>query len=314
MKAFVIDELGKPGSVRDIEVPDPAEGEVRIRVAAAGVNPFDSAVIQGYLKDRMEHRFPLVPGGDASGPIDAIGDGVSGLTVGDEVFGSVGKMYMGGGTLAEFATMSATTVARKPASLDHPAAAAVPVAGVTALTMAEAPQVSDGNTVVAIGATGGVGSYLVQLAARRGARVVAVCSGKNEDYARTLGAADVIDYTAGDVAEAVRSRYPDGIDVIVDMLGDASVLVRLVEQVRSGGRVTSAVGAADAEALGSRGIEAANVMGVVMTAPLEALAAMLDRGEIQTPALQRFSLDDAGEALASVGTGHTRGKIVVAPE
>jgi NADPH:quinone reductase len=313
MKAFVIDELGQPGSVRDIPTPEPAAGEVRIRVAAAGVNPFDSAVIQGYLKDQMEHRFPLVPGMDASGTIDVIGEDVSDLKVGDEVFGSVGKMYLGGGTLAEVATMSPTTVARKPASLEHPAAAAAPIAGVTALTMADAANVSEGNIVGAIGATGGVGSYLVQIAARRGARVVAVCSGKNDDYARTLGAADVIDYTAGDVAEAVRSRYPDGIDAVADMHGDGNLVTRIAEYVRSGGRVTSAVGAADAEALRPRGIDATNIRGVVTTGSLEALASMLERGEIVTPELHSFSLADASQALAAVGTGHTRGKIIVVP-
>src|SRR5438876_8949155 len=123
MKAFAIDELGQPGSLHDLPVPEPGEGQVRIRVAVAGLNPFDNAVVQGYLKDRMEHRFPLVPGMDASGTVEAIGEGVEDWAVGDEVFGSVGKRYLGEGTLAELATMSAGTVARKPASLDHAAAA-----------------------------------------------------------------------------------------------------------------------------------------------------------------------------------------------
>jgi NADPH:quinone reductase len=314
MKAFVIDELGQAGSVRDIDDPDPAAGEVKVRLGATGLNPFDNAVVQGYLKDRMEHRFPLVPGMDASGTIEAIGDGVSDWALGDEVFGSVGKMYLGGGTLAELATMSATTVARKPASIDHPSAAATPVAGVTALTMVDAADISEGKVVVAIGATGGVGSYFVQLAARRGARVVAICSGQNADYAQKLGAADVIDYTEGDVTDAVRSRYPDGIDAVADMHGDGDAVARLAEHVRSGGHVTSAVGAADTEALGSRGIQATNVMGVVTTAALESLAAGFEQGQFVTPELHSFSLSDASEALAAVGSGHTRGKIVVVPD
>src|SRR5438046_2430995 len=113
MKAFAIEELGQPGSVRDVADPEPGEGQIRIRVAATGLNPFDNAVVQGYLKDRMEHRFPLVPGMDASGTVDALGDGATGWSVGDEVFGSVGKMHLGEGTLAELVTMSAGTVARK---------------------------------------------------------------------------------------------------------------------------------------------------------------------------------------------------------
>jgi NADPH2:quinone reductase len=311
MKAFAIEELGQPGSVHEIPVPEPAEGQVRIRVASAGLNPFDNAVIQGYMKDRMEHRFPLVPGMDASGTVEALGDGVEAWTVGDEVFGSVGKPYLGEGALAESTTMSAGTVARKPASVDHAAAAAVPVAGVTALIMADALQLSEGHVVVAIGATGGVGSYFVQLAAGRGARVVAVCRGENADYARRLGAADVIDYTAGDLAEAVRSRHSDGIDAIADMHGDKESVARLAEQVRFGGHVASAVGAADAEALRARGIQATNVVGRVTTVSLDALAAMLERGEIVSPEIRSFPLTDAGEAFAALGTSHVRGKIVV---
>lgn len=311
MRAFALEELGAPGSVVEVPVPEPSEGQVRIRVAAAGLNPFDHAVIQGYVKDQMEHRFPLIPGADASGTVDALGEGVTGWSIGDEVFGSVGKMYLGEGTLAEFATMSTGTIARKPASVDHLDAAAIPVAGATALTMVEAASVSDGNVVVAIGATGGVGSYLVQLAAKRGARVLAVCSAAKTEYARRLGAAEVIDYAAGDVVDAVRSHAPDGVDVIAEMHGGDDT-ARLAELVRPGGHVVSAVGGADAETLMARGIEAANVMGMVATAPLEALAGMLERGEIASPEVRTFPLADAAEAFEQVGSGHTRGKIVVA--
>jgi NADPH:quinone reductase-like Zn-dependent oxidoreductase len=311
MKAFAIDELGQPGSLQDVPVPEPAEGQVRVRVAAAGLNPFDNAVVQGYLRDRMEHRFPLVPGMDGSGTVDAIGSGVSAWSVGDDVFGSVGKGYLGEGTLAELVTMSGDTIARKPTSLEHATAAAIPTAGVTALNMADALALGKGQTVVAIGATGGVGSYLVQLATRRGARVVALCSGENADYARRLGAADVVDYTAGDIAEAIRAKYPDGIDAIADMHGDKESLARLAEQVRSGGHVASIVGAVDAEALGNRGIEATNVTGRVTTGSLEALTGMLEAGEIVAPEIRSFSLAKAGDALAALATHHVRGKIVV---
>ena len=311
MRAYAIDEFGKPGSVEDVPTPEPGEGEVRVRVAAAGLNPFDNAVIQGYLKDRMEHRFPLVPGMDASGTVEAVGLGVSAWSIGDEVFGSVGKMHLGEGTLAELVTMSAGTIARKRPSLEHASAAAVPTAGVTALIMADALAIGEGLTAVAIGATGGVGSHFVQLATLRGARVVAVCRGENADYARRLGAVDVVDYTTGDAAEAVRSRYPGGIDVIADMHGDKESLARLARLVRSGGHVASAVGAADVDALKGRGIEATNVMGLVTTERLEALSRMSEAGEIVAPEIRRFSLQDAGDALAAVATSHVRGKVVV---
>ena len=334
MRAFALEELGAPGSVVEVPVPEPAEGQVRIRVAAAGLNPFDDAVLQGYLKDQMEHRFPLIPGMDAAGTVDAVGEGVVELAIGDdvfgsvgkrhlgegvielaigdEVFGSVGKRHLGEGTAAGSATMSTATIARRPAGVADTDAAAMPVAGVTALTMVETASVSDGDVVVAIGATGGVGSYLVQLAAKRGARVLAISSAANTDYARTLGADEAVDYEAGDVVEAVRSLAPEGVDVIAEMHGGDDT-ARLAELVRSGGRVVSAVGGADEEGLKARGIEAANIMGMVSTASLETLAGMLERGELVSPEIRTFPLTDAAEAFAHVATGHTRGKIVVIP-
>lgn len=311
MKAFAIDGFGEQGSVRDLPVPEPAKGQLRLRVGTAGLNPFDVAVVKGYLKDHMEHRFPLVPGMDASGTVDAVGEGVEGHALGDEVFGSVGKGYLGEGTLAEFTTVAAGTATHKPPSFDHTVAAAIPTAGITALNMADTLVLSNGQTVVVIGATGGVGSYFVQLAARRGARVVAICRGENADYARGLGAADVIDYSAGDVADAVRSRNADGIDAVADMHGDAEQLAELGEQVPSGGRVASVVGAVDIETLGARGVEGTNVQGRVTTESLEVLSGMIEAGEIVVPEIHTHPLAEAGEALAAVGTGHVRGKIVV---
>ena len=114
MKAFALDEFGVPGSIHDLPAPEPAAGQVKVKIAAAGLNPFDASVASGRLKDLMEHRFPLVTGTDGSGTVEAIGEGVTEWSVGDDVFGSVGKTYLGEGTLAEFTTLAAGTVARKP--------------------------------------------------------------------------------------------------------------------------------------------------------------------------------------------------------
>jgi len=280
-------------------------------VVAAGVNPVDAAVVAGYLKDMMEHRFPLIPGIDASGVIDAIGAGVEGLAEGDEVFGGTGKMYFGEGSFAEHVTMSAGTIKRKPRSIGHREAAAIPLAGVTAILLDEALGLSDGETVLAIGASGGVGTFLVQLAARRGATVVAVCRGENAEYVHELGAAEVIDYSVEDVAVALRSRHPDGIDAIADMVGDREGLAQLTEQLSRGGRVASTVGAADQEALAARGMKAENVTTMVTTEHLTTLAEALDRGDLKGPQIQAFPLEGAGQALAQVGARHVRGKLVL---
>jgi NADPH2:quinone reductase len=311
MKAFALDEFGAAGAVRELPDPEPGEGQVRIRVAGAALNPFDNWVIQGAMKDHMEHRFPLIPGGDASGTVDAVGSGVTDYAMGDDVFGSAGKGYFGEGALAELVTMSVGTIAKKPASLSHDAAAAIPVAGVTAYNMIESAPPAEGQVVAVIGATGGVGSYYVQLATARGARVVAICRTANVEYARSLGAAEVVDYTAGDVVEAVRAADPDGIDLVADMHRDKELVARLAELVPNGGRVVSVTGGVDADALSQRGIEGTNVQGRVATAALEALAGMLERKEIVDPEIRTFPLDRTNEAFAAVGSGHTRGKIVV---
>lgn len=311
MKAYAIDTFGEQGSVRELPLPEPEEGRLRLRVAVAGLNPFDVAVLQGYLQGRMEHRFPLVPGMDAAGTVDALGDGVEGFAVGDRVLGSVGKPFLGAGTVAEFVNVSAGAVTHTPLSMDDEVAAALPTAGVTALVIADALELSDGQTVVAVGATGGVGGYFVQLAAQRGASVIAVCRGENADYARSLGAVNVIDYTAGDVVDAVRSGYPDGIDAVADMHGDAEQISKLSALVPKGGHVASAVGAADVEELAGRGIEATNVNGLVTTARLETLLDLIAAGSVVAPEIQPHALADAAEALATVGSSHVRGKMVV---
>jgi NADPH:quinone reductase-like Zn-dependent oxidoreductase len=313
MRAFALDAFGEAGSVHDVPDPEAGEGQVRIRVAAAGLNPFDTWVLQGALKDDMEHRFPLIPAMDASGTVDAVGPGVTGFAVGDEVFGSVGKRGMGEGTLAELTTMSTSTIARRPASLDHADAAAIPIAGVTALNMLDAVPLAEGHVVVVIGATGGVGSYLVQITTARGARVVAINSAANAEYARSLGVADVIAYDDTDVVEAVRSRYPDGIDGVADLHRDRELVARLAESVRDGGFVVSATGGVDVDSLAKRDITAVNASGRVATEALETVATMLEQKEIVSPAIRTFPLGESDDAFALVGSGHVRGKVLVTP-
>lgn len=310
MRAFAIDEFGQRGSIRDLPDPVPGDGEILVRMAAASVNPVDAAVVAGYLKDMMEHRFPLVPGSDGAGVVEAVGSG-AGFEIGDEVFGVPGKPYFGQGTYAELAILSVGGVARTPAGLDHTQAAAIPVAGGTGLSLARAIAARDGDVVLAVGATGGVGSYLVQLAARDGARVIAVCRGANAEYARALGAVDVVDYTQGDVAEAVRSRYPDGIDAIADMVGDRDSMPRLTRLVRRGGRIASCVGAGELEGLAEAGVTGTNVGAATDPDSLASLASGLADGSLRHPEIRTLPLDEAADAVAQAGARRTRGKVVL---
>ena len=260
----------------------------------------------------MEHRFPLVPGHDAAGVVEAVSEAADGLPVGDAVFCAVGKPYPGEGTYAQVTAMSAGSLWRKPSSLDFTQAAAVPLSGATALTLLDAVTLGAGERVLVLGASGGVGSFLVQLAAQRGAEVVGVCSGPNLDYARGLGASDVIDYTTDEVGAALRSRYPEGVDAIIDLVGDKAALTALSEQLRPGGRVASAVDAADVDELAKRDIHATNVASWLTSEQLAQLSRLLEDGSLRLPEIQTVELADADTALARIATKHTRGKVVLA--
>lgn len=311
MKAYATDGFGEPGTIRDLPTPEPERGQIRVRVAAAGVNPVDNVVLQGFMKNMMEHRFPLVPGVDASGIIDALGDGVETWSVGDEVFGAVGKMFFGEGTYAEHTTMSAGSIAHRPSSVAHESAAAIPTAGVTALTVLDALDAKKGAVVLALGAAGGVGSYFLQLAVQREVHVIAVTRSENAAYVRSLGAEDVIDYTAENVGDALAARYESGIDGIADMVGDKEELASAVAGVKPGGRVASSVGTAEETDLAKRNLVGQNVMTAVTTERLEVLASSRSAGQLRDPEIATMPLDQASDALARIAGRHVRGKLVL---
>ncbi|MEA2509171.1 MAG: hypothetical protein QOG21_1253 [Actinomycetota bacterium] len=313
MRAYATEAFGEAGTVRDLPVREPGPGEVRIRVEATGTNPVDNAILQGYLKDMLEHRFPLVPGIDASGTIDAVGTDVTEWSVGDSVFGASGKPYFGEGTYAEYTTMSSGSIASKPDGVPHESAAAIPTAGVTALMLLNALEPVEGQVILAIGTTGGVGSYFVQLAAQRGARVIGVSRAENADYVRSLGAEDVIDYSAEDVGEAIANRFAEGIDAIADMVGDKEELASALAHLNAGGRVASCVGTVDEMDLSAREVTGQNVMAVVTNERLDHLVTARSEGRLRDPDIETLPLDQAVEALARLTSRHVRGKLVLTP-
>ena len=309
MRAFALDAFGQTGSVHDLPDPEPAGGEVRVRVAAAALNPFDNVVLQGYLKDKMEHRFPLIPAGDFSGTIDALGSGVEGFSIGDPVFGVTAKMFFGEGSLAEKTTASSGTIAKRPRSLSDIEAAALPLAGVSALMCVDAADPKPKDVVVVVGASGGIGSYAVQVAKERGAHVIGVTHTANIGYVKGLGADEAIDRTAGDVSEALKSKHSDGVASIIDTGGDAASLAALSEAVSKGGTVISMKGAAAPDELTKRGLKGVNIQTQVTTGRLETLAKLSADGKLKAPRIHKFPLDKAGEAFKLLG--QTDGKLVV---
>jgi len=312
MRAFVINEFGARGSVQDVPPPEPGNGQVRVAVHAAGVNVMDPIFIAGWMKDYMEHRFPFIPGIDLSGVVELIGPRVTEFAAGDEVYGLVAKPFVGEGSFAESVVAGADTVAPKPASLTHVEAAAVPHAGLTALAAIDAADPQPGQVVVVVGATGGVGSFVTQLADVRGATVVAVTSASGAAQAREYSAASTVDYAGGNVAGRLLAVYPDGVDTLIDLHSDADGLAELARAVRSGGLAISPRGpaAAAAERLEQHGVRLL-IANRLPASRLPELTALIDGGQLRVPPLKAFPLEQTNAALAEMAAGHVRGKLVI---
>jgi NADPH:quinone reductase-like Zn-dependent oxidoreductase len=311
MRAIAGNEFGGPVTLMNLPIPEIGADEVLIRVRAVGVNPFDWKVADGVLKDEKEHRFPLVLGFDAAGVVERVGANVTRLFEGDEVYGYLYKPVMGEGTYAEYVGAPAAIVAKKPEAVGFAEAAALPMPALTAMDLVDAVDLAEGKAVLIVGATGGVGSYAVQLAARRGARVIATARQANEAFVRELGATETIDHAREDLVETVQAAHPDGIEAIVDVVSDAEVLSSVAELVKEGGRIASSVYAADVENLAERGIKATNIAMQPSAQRLVELSRMVDTEEISVRLERTFPLENAREALEESRSGHVRGKIVL---
>jgi NADPH:quinone reductase-like Zn-dependent oxidoreductase len=306
MRAFVLTEFGAAPRLTDLDVPEPVEGEVRVRVHAASVNGFDLSVAAGYLADMMEHRFPVVLGKDFAGVVDALGPGVSGYQVGDRVFGVVTKPYLGDGSFAEYVTVpTAVGLAKLPDDVDFVAGAALGLAGAAALSAVDAAELKPGQSVLVVGATGGVGNQAVQLAAQAGAQVAATAASHDEQALVTgLGADTTVDHR-GDVVAAVRKVHPEGVDVVFHFAGDPA---QLLTTVRPGGRLVSTI--VQPQQLPTEDATVIGIYAIPDPATLDRLAAYTAEGATRLTIQDVIGLDEAPDAFASFTRG-TLGKVVI---
>jgi NADPH:quinone reductase len=312
MKAFVLPDEGSSAAFLDVPAPEPGPGEIQIRVRASSVNGWDVFVASGMGRGMMEHRYPVVLGKDFAGVVDALGDGATRFTIGDDVTGIVpGEPFLGRGSYAEqLAVPEDGFIEPKPADIDFEQAACIGLAAVTAKVSVDAVQPSEGDVVVVAGATGGVGSYAVQLAAARGATVVATALPEDEAWIGALGASAVVDYR-GDVAAEVRGLHPDGIDALIDAVNRGDAHGALAAVVKDGGKVATTTGSADVEALSTRGIGAANVVGQSDAGAFAEVVRMAAEGRLTVPITRTFKFDELPEALGLVGSRSSRGKFAI---
>lgn len=298
MKAILFDRFGGTEVLReaDIEVPQPGPGQVRVRVKVAGLNALDGKIRSGMLEAVRPTTFPAVPGGELAGVVDALGEGVSDVQVGDEVLG-----WSDTGSYAQYAL--ATTVALKPAGLDWQHAVALPVAGETAERVLDLLGVAAGETVLMHGASGAVGTLAVQLATARGARVIATAGPANQDYLTSLDATATL-YGEG-LVERVRTLAPDGVDAVFDLAGKGA----LEDSITLRGGTERIVTIADFRAH-QLGITFSSGGQERSAARLAELAQDAATGKLVTT-VTAYPLDQAATAQQLSDAGHVRGKLVL---
>jgi NADPH:quinone reductase-like Zn-dependent oxidoreductase len=311
MKAWHVTAAGEQPQLGEVPVPEVTEGTVLIRVRAAGLNPLDNVLAAGMMAQMLPHEYPLVLGRDAAGVVEAVGPGVEQFKPGDQVFGHVllaPPVRLG--TLAEYALLPAAATVLKPPALDFSAAAALPLAASAAVAAIDAVDPQPGQTVLVNGASGGVGSYAVQLLAARKATVIATGTSADLDRLRRLGADTVIDYTREPVADAVRRAYPDGVDALVNLAGNADEEVPL-SAVRAGGKAATTTMAPTEGALAAAGLTGTSVMAAPVRETTAPLAEKAAAGELVIDVTSVLPFDQAGSGLAALAAGGSRGKTVV---
>lgn len=299
-RAFVFSEYGGPDVSHFAEVPRPApaEGEVLVAIRASGVNPADWKGRRGPGQG-VPPEVPMVMGREFAGSVVDVGPGVDGFAVGDEVFGVPAR----GGSYAEFGILSTGQMARKPPQLSFLEAATLGVAGATAYDAITQLDPQAGETLLVIGAGGGVGVLIVQLAARRGTRVLGTSSPTKRGLVESLGAIH-IPYGEG-VVEAIEAAAPDGVDAIFDTVGGAA-LREVGPSLEDRARLCSIGDPAAAEELGGKRLDRKRNSEV-----LEAIGRLTAEGVVMIPITEVFPFDEAAEALALVEAGHATGEIVL---
>ncbi|MDQ0602080.1 NADPH:quinone reductase-like Zn-dependent oxidoreductase [Streptomyces canus] len=298
MKAILFDRFGGTEVLHeaDIEVPRPGSGQIRVRVRAAGLNALDGKIRSGAMEAAFPTPLPAVPGAELAGVVDALGEGVQDVRVGDEVLG-----WSDTGSYAQYAL--ATTVAPKPAGLDWQHAVALPVAGETAERVLNLLGVVAGETVLMHGAAGAVGTLAVQLATARGARVIATAGPANQDYLTSLGATATL-YGEG-LVERVRALAPDGVDAVFDLAGKGALEDSIT--LRGGTERIVTISDFRAHQLGVTFSSGGQKRSATRLAELAQDAAT---GKLVTT-VNAYPLDQAAKAQQVSDAGHGRGKLVL---
>jgi len=304
MKAVVAHEYGPPEVLKLEEAPrpEPSEDEALVRVIASSVNPADPLTLNGKYAREFGTHLPLIPGYDIAGVVEKTGANVTKLKVGDAVYG---YPTFGGGW-ADYVTVKQGEVAAKPKSLNFVEAAAVPMGALTAWqALVDIAKLQPGQTVLIHGGSGGVGSFAIQIAKARGARIIATASTANQDLLKQLGADVAVDYTKTKFEDVAKD-----VDAVLDPVGKET-LARSYGVVKKGGIVMSLVARPDPVELEERGIRGAGISVHPDSEDLAEIAQLIDSGKLKPVVTQVLPLSEAIAAQQQAATHHTRGKVVL---
>ena len=302
MKAIVIHEYGGPEALKyeDIPRPEPTDDQLLIHVVAAGVNPVDGMIRSGMFKG--DRAFPIILGGDVAGIVEKTGANITKLKPGEAVYG----YPTFGGSWADYVTVKEWEVAAKPRSLNFVEAAAVPMGALTAWqALVDVAKLQPGQTVLIHGGSGGVGSFAIQIAKARGARVIASASTANQDLLKQLGADVAVDYTKTKFEDVAKD-----VDAVLDPVGK-DTLARSYDVVKKGGIVMSLIALPDKTELQKRGIHGAAISVHPDAEDFAEIAQLIDAGKIKPIVTQVRPLSEAIAAQQQAATHHTRGKVVL---
>jgi NADPH:quinone reductase-like Zn-dependent oxidoreductase len=306
MKTVCIYSYGGPDVLvyEDAPRPHPGDGEVLVRVHAAGINPVDWKIREGQLKGMLHHTLPLVLGWDVSGVVTDVGSGLTRVKVGDEVFSR--PDINRDGAYAEYIVIKEAEVALKPKSLDHIHAAALPLDALTGWqSLFDAGGLAAGQRVLVHAAAGGVGHIAVQLAKWKGAHVIGTASARNHDFLRKLGVDQVVDYQTERFEEVVQP-----VDMVLDTIG-GDTCERSWKVLKRGGILVSIASPPSAEVAAAHGVRQAFVFTQPNATQLAEIAQLVDAEKLKVIVETILPLSDATRGQEVSERGHTRGKIVL---
>jgi alcohol dehydrogenase len=290
--------------IRQISTPNLSAGKVLVEVKAAGINPIDWKIREGYMQQMIHLQFPSTLGLDFSGVIKQVGEDVSSdFSQGDEVYGQAGVPSGGSGTFSEMSLASATSIAHKPKTLGHIEAAALPLVGVSAWQALMG--LSNGQKILIHGGAGGIGSIAIQLAKNLGAHVATTVSSDDKQFVQKLGADEVIDYKTQTFEDIVHDY-----DAVFDTVG-GDTYTRSFKVLRKGGIIVSMLEQQSSELMEQFGVKAVSQFTQVNREPLSKLAEWVDQNKVKLNIEKTYSLDEAGRALDYLRDIHPRGKIVL---